>query len=447
MISSDFKKKWFDFVDYQPHEGQHKIHNPPNGEFDINDNPKGTRFMVACCGRRWGKSKSAAMEAQITLCQPNKRVWVVAPNYETSDKIFREIWQDMIIKQKMPTRRASQNDQFIEFEWGSTVAGKSAEHPNSLIGEGLDLVIIDEAAKIKRKIWEAYIRPTLSDRKGRAIFISTPDGFGYFYDLYMRGISKAQNWYSFNSPSWENSFAFPTGFEDTDLQEALATSDPVVFNQEYGAEFTSLAGRVFENFNPETHVGKYPFQFHLPTFCTIDWGYRMPAVLWFQIAVINGEEHVYIIDEIIHQKNVKTDVLIDQIMSRRYDVKRYYGDPAGYQVQASIGMGDAELFYRKTGKRLFFLRDKMSRSIVDGVNHMRSFIMSADKKIRLHVDEKCTGIIEDIFSYRYPEHNEGFNLKEQPLKDGIHDHGIDALRYGLVSHFPMKQFKIRKLSL
>lgn len=446
MLNNNFKQKWFNFVDYSPHEGQYKMHNPPKGEYDYTDNPDGVRFTVACCGRRWGKSKSAAMEAQITLCQPNKRVWIVAPNYETSEKIFREIWADMIIGQKMPTKRASQNEQFIEFEWGSTVSGKSAEHPNSLIGEGLDLVIIDEAAKIKRKIWEAYIRPTLSDRKGRAIFISTPDGFGYFHELYLRGM-KAKNWYSFNSPSWENQYAFPTGFEDEDLQEALATSDPVVFNQEYGAEFTSLSGRVFDNFSPELHTGDYGFNPNYPTFCTIDWGYRMPAVLWFQVVKKDGIDHVFIIDEIIHEKNIKTDVLIDRIMSKRYGTKRYYGDPAGYQVQSSLGMGDAELFHRKSGHRLFYLRDKMSRSITDGVNHIRSFIMSADNKIRLYVDKNCTGIIEDLFSYRYPEHKEGFAVKEQPLKDGIHDHGIDALRYGLVSHFPMRKFEIRKIAI
>ena len=89
----------------------------------------------------------------------------------------------------------------------------------------------------------------------------------------------------------------------------------------------------------------------------------------------------------------------------------------------------------------------MSKSITDGINHIRSYIMTSDKKIRLHVHDECTGIIEDLFSYRYPEHKEGFAIKEQPLKDGLHDHGIDALRYGLVSHFPMKQFKIRKLAL
>ena len=62
-----YKKQWFNFSDYTPHVGQLKMHYPPEG----------TRFIVACCGRRWGKSFSAAMEAEIMVTQPNKTVWIV----------------------------------------------------------------------------------------------------------------------------------------------------------------------------------------------------------------------------------------------------------------------------------------------------------------------------------------------------------------------------------
>ena len=108
-------------------------------------------------------------------------------------------------------------------------------------------------------------------------------------------------------------------------------------------------------------------------------------------------------------------------------------------------MGDAELFYRKTGNRLFYLRDKMSRSITDGVNHIRSFIQTADNSIRLHVDNKCTGMAEDLESYRYPEIKDSKPLKAEPLKDGRSDHGCDMLRYFIVNHFGYnKKLKVRK---
>ena len=132
-----YRDKWFNFSEYQPHKGQMMLHNPPNGE----------RFVVGCCGRRWGKSYASAREAELVVTQKNKNVWIVAPTYGTSERIFKMVWDSLIIKHRMPTRRKSLNDQFIEFEWGSTIQGKSAEHPTQLIGLGLDLVIFDEASK------------------------------------------------------------------------------------------------------------------------------------------------------------------------------------------------------------------------------------------------------------------------------------------------------------
>ena len=76
-----FKQKWFKFTDYNPHLGQMRLHYPP----------KEARFIVAVCGRRWGKSVSASKEIELVLTQPKKRAWVVAPTYSSAEKVFREV--------------------------------------------------------------------------------------------------------------------------------------------------------------------------------------------------------------------------------------------------------------------------------------------------------------------------------------------------------------------
>ena len=136
-VDTKFKDNWFNFMGYKPHTGQHKLHFPEKDK---------ARFTVAVCGRRWGKSLSASMEASAILAKENTRVWVVAPTYDLSEKIFREIWHHMVVNKGMQTRRASFKEQFIEFEWGSVLEGKSADRPDSLVGESLDLLIIDECA-------------------------------------------------------------------------------------------------------------------------------------------------------------------------------------------------------------------------------------------------------------------------------------------------------------
>ena len=104
-----------------------------------------------------------------------------------------------------------------------------------------------------------------------------------------------------------------------------------------------LLGRVYP-FDRKLDVGYFPYNPNFPTFCSIDFGYRMPAVGWFQTQMINGEWHINIIDEIIHETNIKTDELIRLIKSKPYYVRAYYGDPAGKQAQGQSGMGDIEIF-------------------------------------------------------------------------------------------------------
>ena len=287
-----------------------------------------------------------------------------------------------------------------------------------------------------------YLSPTLSDRKGKGIFITTPEGFNWIYDLYLLG-QEDELWESHQAPSWDNHFAFPDGKKDQFLLERKRNMDKEVYDQEYGAKFTSFAGRVYP-FERELDVGDYPYNPNFPTFCSIDFGYRMPAVGWFQIHRVGGIWHINMIDEIIHKKNVKTDELALKIKAKPYNVLKYFGDPAGMQAQGQSGLGDIEIF-RKKGIVVNTKRDKTSKSIASGISHVRSFIENAQGERHFHVNRKCTGIMMDLENYRYPEPKEGADLKPEPLKDGFHDHGCDMVRYFFINRFPIKQreFKVR----
>ena len=420
-------------MEYNPHYGQSKLHFPEK---------ETARFFVMVCGRRFGKTTASAMEATYYASQPNKKIWLVGLSYDKADLMFREIWQKMVIGHANDIDRASEKERYIRFKWGTVVEAKSADNPDSLVGEGLDLLIIDEAAKVKRKIWDMYLSPTLSDRKGKGIFITTPEGFNWIYDLYLLG-KEDELWESHQAPSWDNHFAFPKGKSDNFLLERRRNMDKEVYDQEYGAKFTSFAGRVYP-FERTLDVGHYPYNPNFPTFCSIDFGYRMPAVGWFQIYRVGGIWHINMIDEIIHKKNVKTDELALNIKAKPYNIIKYFGDPAGMQAQGQSGLGDIEIF-RRNGIVVNTKRDKTSKSIASGISHVRSFIENAQGERNFHVHNKCTGIMMDLENYRYPEAKEGADLKPEPLKDGLHDHGCDMVRYFFINRFPIKQreFKVR----
>ena len=114
------------------------------------------RFFVMVCGRRFGKSTSAAMEATYYASQPNKVIWLVGLSYDKADIMFREVWKRMVVGKANDIEKASEKERIIRFKWGTTIEAKSADNPDSLVGAGLDLLVIDEAAKVKKKVWDMY---------------------------------------------------------------------------------------------------------------------------------------------------------------------------------------------------------------------------------------------------------------------------------------------------
>jgi len=429
----EFKRKWFDYLGYEPHNGQLALHYPKK---------ETARFTVVVCGRRFGKTWASAMEASYVASQPNKRIWLVGMSYRKARLIFREIWQRMVIGHGEDVEKASEKDMYIRFKWGTTVEGMSADNPDSLVGEGCDLVVIDEVAKMNKKIWDMYLSPTVAGRKGKVIFITTPEGRNWVYDLFKLGATDPL-WDSHTSPSWVNQYEFPHGEDDPAIIERKRNMSKALFGQEFGAEFSVFEGKVWD-FHRDEDVGDFPYDPNLPTYCTIDFGYRMPAVIFCQTYWDEGTEHIRVFDSILHKQNIKTEDLIKRIKTKGYPVLTYYGDPAGSNVQGQSGAGDMEIF-RRSGINVISTRDRKSRNIVGSVAYTRGFFESAEGIRRIHVDKRCVDVIEDFEEYRYPESQDGKPVKEEPLKDGHHDHGNDAFRYFIINRFPMNNTEMKRI--
>jgi len=190
----------------------------------------------------------AAMEGLSAAMEPKKRSmgWVVAPTYELADKVFRElvILVAENLRHRIITLKEGERRLVLRNMGGgvSEVRGKSADNPVSLLGEGLDWLIADEASRLKPAIWESYLSQRLIDKRGWALLISTPKGKGWFYELFRRGRGSDPDYQSWNSPSWNNPHL------DADLIERERDRLPErVFKQEFAGEFIEGAGSVFRN--------------------------------------------------------------------------------------------------------------------------------------------------------------------------------------------------------
>jgi hypothetical protein len=227
MATKLSKPDLFEALGYKPHAGQLLVHRSTA--------PR----RVLSCGVRWGKSTCGVMESLAALLQPRERTlgWIVGPTYALSRLIFERTAVLALQRFKHRVREYSQRDQrlvMVNFGGGrSVLEGKTADHPASLLGESLDFVVVDEAAAMQERVWTEHLSQRLLDRRGWALFLSTPRGRNWFYRLYRRGQKGRDPAYeSWASPSWTNPHL------DRELIEAeQARLPPESYAEQYCAEF------------------------------------------------------------------------------------------------------------------------------------------------------------------------------------------------------------------
>jgi hypothetical protein len=198
------------------------------------------KVKVVCCGRRFGKTVLAGNAVVMkSFTKPNAMSWIVSPRYAQTMIMWRKI-NKIIPKEYIVD--SSKGDFWIELENGSMVFAKSADNPDSLVGEGLDLCVIDEAARVKPEAWEVSLQPTLLDSDGDAIMLSTPKGKNWFYTEYLKGLNKEDfpEYESFHYTSYDNPF-----LKKELIDRKKKTMTWLFFRQEILAEFVDDGGEVF----------------------------------------------------------------------------------------------------------------------------------------------------------------------------------------------------------
>ncbi len=228
------KEALFRLLQYEPTPGQLEVHRSR------------AQRRVLACGVRWGKSTLAAHEAVAAALAPADRGigWVVAPTYDLARRVFDAIVAVVTkhLAHRIVALREHEHRLIVRNMGGgvSEIRAKSADSPVSLLGEGLDFVIVDEASRLKAEIWSSYISQRLIDKKGWALLISTPRGKSWFYEMWKRGMGGDRDYQSWNAPTWSNPLL------DASVIEAERARLPDrVFLQEYAAQFIENAGSVF----------------------------------------------------------------------------------------------------------------------------------------------------------------------------------------------------------
>jgi len=192
--------------------------------------------MVISAGRGFGKSALCAYLALKTLLMDDKQICLVAPTYDLTQRVLDYI--DKWLAKSFPSIPITYRPfPQIRTLWGSQLDCKSTENPTGILGKRYNLVIVDEASKTPRKIYESYIFPLTQIKNGRTIFISTPFGKNWFYNVWL---DVKETGGAFQYKSIDNPY-----FPKEDWERAREKLPEQVFKQEYLAQFLEDAASVF----------------------------------------------------------------------------------------------------------------------------------------------------------------------------------------------------------
>jgi phage terminase large subunit-like protein len=227
------------------------------------------RFKVVAAGRRCGKSRLSAVTLLIEAlnCPEGSAVMYIAPTLGQARTIMWDLLNDL----GRPVIKSSHvNNLEITLVNGRKILVRGADNPDSLRGVSLTYVVLDECAFIKEDVWQKIIRASLSDKKGRALFISTPSGRNWFYDVYKLGLGESEHGEDEEWKAWHYTTKDNETIDPKEIEAAERTLSSFAFKQEYLSSFDNAGQDVFKEdwikYSPEPAYGSYVIAIDLAGF-------------------------------------------------------------------------------------------------------------------------------------------------------------------------------------
>lgn len=401
------------------------------------------RFKVACWGRRSGKTTSARYKIMHkAFCEAPAKIWFVALTYGQAKTLMWDYLVGPDITKRLIDPRlvaeANKSELYIRLINGSQIWLKGGNALDNVLGESLDLLIIDEYQSQDEEIF-GLLRPMLSDRSGESWLIGTPRGHNHFYRMFQKGnpLSKhfTEDWKAYQITTLMAAIA-GTGLDPKEITDARRDMSKTHFEQEYEASFEAMVGLVYDAFDDELNVREYFWDANRdqaldshPLLVGMDFNVSpMTATL----AVMPDAQHLFIQSE-IYENNSNTERVaqkIRKIADGRADTRVFvYPDASGKNRNtASTNTNFAIL--ESYGFKI--MADNSNPRVEDRVNEVNALLENANGDRRLIINPSCERLIESLKSHAYDD-------RGVPDKKSGFDHITDALGYLVHQEFPITQ--------
>lgn len=378
------------------------------------------RFRVINAGRRFGKSTLISWEMfAMAVSNPDARIPYYAPTRDDARDIMwgplKKICEPLLI---------DANESRLELKIKNKFGGESliilygweaVQERGKGVGVKNNHIYFDEVSKYREFFmgWEEILLPTLIDLKGGATFISTPNGFNHFYDLYNYEnnpvINASDEWKSFHFTSYDNPH-----LEAEEIEKKRLSTTEDRFAQEYLADFRKTEGLVYKEFNRQSHVIDIlpPDLEVVYTLGGLDSGFTHPTAV---PTIKKDYSSVYYITEEWFHTGKTEDEVVEYVVSQKFN--KVYPDPENASLGEALKKKGVNVREVKKGKG----------SVVAGINVIHELL----KQDRLKVLSQCRHTIQAFETYHYAEISKGKDYANE-IPDHEMSDMMDAVRYPLM---------------
>ena len=383
------------------------------------------RFACLVAHRRCGKTVAAVNDLirdALTIDRRDVRVAYIAPYYNQAKSIAWDYAK--YYSQNIPGIKINESELRIDYPTGGRLRLFGADNYNAMRGLYFDAVVLDEPADFPVSAWPEVIRPALSDRKGKCVFIGTPKGRNEFWETY--NLAR-------NDDAWYCAVhrASDTGYVDQEeLDDARKVMGEDRYEQEFECSFEaaiqgSYYGTEMKAAMTEGRITKVRYNKAQGVITSWDLGVGDSTSIFFAQAQPNGAIHII---DYYESSGVGLDHYARVLQEKGYVYEQHIL-PHDVQVK-ELGTGKSRLeVLDELGIRPVIIAPKLR--VDDGIQAVRSMLDQC------WFDEaKCERGLEALRQYCRDFDEKGKTWRANPKHDWT-SHAADSFRYLAVGYRPV----------
>ena len=401
---------------YQPRAAFIPLHN------------RTARWAVVVAHRRAGKT--VAMCADLVLgalecAHPRPQFAYLAPFRDQAKKVAWTYLKELT--KPLWSKPPNESELKVSIHNGrgdeSTIFVGGADNPDAYRGMYFDGVVIDETGQVRPSAWYSVLRPSLSDRRGWAIFAGTPAGKNFFWQMREEARLNPETHILLELPASKTGILHPDELRDAKAQmteEAYATEYEISFDAAIpGAYYAKLIGEAYDQGRVKNLTIDTDFTVDL----VADLGFTDSCSWWGWQTTRDG----YRIVEFFEADGQPIQYYIDWVKSRPYKVGNVYlpHDAKAKSLQTGKSIIEQFLISGITPRLVPEL------SLQDGIEAARLTLP------KCYFDEKATyDGVEHLRGYMREWDEKTQTYRNRPKHDQ-HSHAADAFRYLSIAAKPV----------